>query len=574
MYWLLRTYRETSSKKLSNEQVKSAEADTAFCAVDSGLKLHSLGHYRQLVDNSPDSLIVFDPEGSITYVSPQCISLLGISSLEEIICTRFSQWLVPESRENAKKNFQALLNEDVGATGAAEDYALFRQDGTIVYGSFRSVLLKNDDGQVVGVLSNVRDVSERKHMEQELRQAKEAAEIASRYKSEFLSNMSHEIRTPLHGVLGMLQLLQDANLDEENHRLVRTALASGKSLLSIISDVLDFSKVEAGKLEIFYAHFPPCKIFEELQVFFTPLAVQSGLELHFSVDAWRPYLINSDESRLRQILYNLLSNAFKYTRKGKVSVNAEIVPSSPVAFEEEQEETIVTMRLSVSDTGSGVPIEDIDLVFEPVVSENSQVRQSTGLGLVICRKIAELMGGHLWIESIVGKGTTVFCEIPFQCIEYEPAGNAVPQSCLQDRAAAPAEKGLHVLVADDNRVNRLLIQRMLKKLGHQSYLVEDGLQVLEALEKESFDLVLMDIQMPVMDGRKAASAIRQGEVAGVDPELPIIALTAHALKGEDTVFLEQGFSAHLPKPLDLRDLQETINRFFNLKSKESENSTY
>ena len=252
MHWYFRArIRALQADRPASQDNRRDENSTTICT--SELAFNSFSYYRQLVQMSPDALAVFDPEGSITYISPQGFRLLGVNSLEEIICTHFSKWLVPDSMEQAMRNFSSVLQGNASPTTEVNDYELLRADGTIVYAAFHSVLLHNSEGRILGVLSNIRDITERKQIERELRQAKEMAEAASRHKSEFLANMSHEVRTPLHGVLGMLQLLQDADLDVENHKLAEAALNSGKSLLTIISDVLDFSKVEAGKMEIYIA---------------------------------------------------------------------------------------------------------------------------------------------------------------------------------------------------------------------------------------------------------------------------------------------------------------------------------
>ncbi len=561
MYWIFRpSIHKLQAKRLHKKKDEAHGKGTAAASNSSELALNSFSHYRQLVQMSPDALVVFDPEGSIIYISPQGFRLLGINSLEKIICTHFSQWVVPGSREQALKNFASLIRSDTSSTMASNDYQLLRADGTIVYGAFHSVLLHNSEGKVLGVLSNIRDISERKQMERELRQAKEKAEAASRHKSEFLANVSHEIRTPLHGVLGMLQLLQEADLDAENHRLAEAALHSGKSLLTIISDVLDFSKVEAGKMEICEAPFSLVEFLNELKVFFGSLAAQAGLELRVSLDSNCPVIVVCDQARLRQVLYNLVGNALKYTEKGGVTLDIRGVP--PDAGQKNGGQTCDSARLrfSVSDTGPGIPEEDLELVFEPFVQRAHSTKQGTGLGLFIARRITGLLGGSLRMESLVGQGTVVRLEIPYHCISWDELPAEMRCCTLEECNRFPAQTGLRILVAEDNKVNQILIERMLLKLGHRPELVDNGELALQALQQSSFDMILMDIQMPVMDGCQATRAIRLGKVQGVRRDIPVIALTAHALKGDKEHFLEQGLSDHLPKPLDLRLLRNAIAR--------------
>ena len=304
-------------------------------------------------------------------------------------------------------------------------------------------------------------------------------------------------------------------------------------------------------------------------MFFASIASQSGLELRISLNSNCPTIIVSDQARLRQVLYNLVGNALKYTESGGVALDIRAFPEETGQDTADQGESTPKLRFTVSDTGPGIPEEDFELVFEPFVQRAHAVKQGTGLGLCIARRITGLLDGKLWMESEVGKGTTVHFEVPYQSLSWDELPYEMRFCSLEDFSMFPAQTGLRILVAEDNKVNQILIERMLLKLGHESHIVENGKLALQALRQGSFDLILMDIQMPEMDGCQATRAIRRGEVDGVRTDIPIIALTAHALKGDKEFFLEQGLSDHLPKPLDLRLLRNTIAKNMDPGSKKA-----
>lgn len=389
----------------------------------------------------------------------------------------------------------------------------------------------------------------------DLMKSKEAAENANRAKSEFLANMSHEIRTPLNGVLGMLQLLETAHLGEEEKEYVDEAITSSKRLTNLLSDILDLSRIEAGKLNIRIVEFSLADMFDSVGGLLASTARKKDLELRFFLDERLPSFVLGDEVRLRQILFNLVGNAIKFSDQGTIFVQAYLLPLAKVT-----QERVLFM---VSDEGIGISDELLGLIFEPFSQgEGNYTRrfQGAGLGLSIVKRLVGLLKGEIAIESAPGLGTTIYLSLPFGTSKKANGAISLPSIPLPSH---PSPAHYKVLLVEDEDINVVTVKALLKKHGYAVIVATDGQQAIEVLSEKDIDLVLMDIRMPSMDGVQATLAIRSGKAGHNKKDVPIIAMTAYAMTGDREKFLAAGMNDYIAKPVDIQYLKEVIKRTFN-----------
>ncbi len=378
-----------------------------------------------------------------------------------------------------------------------------------------------------------------------LRLAKEQAEAGNVAKAQFLANMSHEIRTPMNGVLGALDLLGHSELTPEQRRLLDTATSSSEALLTVLNEVLDFSKIEAGRLELVDEPLALRPVLTSVVDLLSPMAQRKGLALTAEFDPSLPARVRGDAGRIRQVLLNLIGNALKFTDRGRVIVRARRAPGDSGARP--------VLRLEVEDTGIGISPEAMSRLFTPFFqADQSNHRRfgGTGLGLVISKRLAEAMGGELSVESASGRGSTFRMSLPLEALADAPAATAV--------AVPRVPLAGQVLLVEDNLVNRMLAVAMLNNLGIEVTEAENGQAALERMQGSRFDLVLMDCQMPVMDGFEATREIRARERAALAPRIPIIAVTANAMSGDAERCLQAGMDSYLAKPYTLETLRGAL----------------
>jgi two-component system, sensor histidine kinase and response regulator len=420
----------------------------------------------------------------------------------------------------------------------------------------------DEAGRIIEVRGVGRDITE-------LKEAQSRAEESNKAKSTFLANMSHEVRTPMNGVVGMTSLLLDSTLDAQQRDYVETIRASGLSLLSILNDILDLSKIEAGRLELETMDFSLPEWLAECSAAMAPRAAQKGLTWHCDMASSLPQRVSGDPGRLRQVLSNLVDNAIKFTERGEITVRIDADSFQQNA--QDLDPGSLLLRFTVADTGIGMDEDTQSILFHPFTQADASTTRrfgGTGLGLAICRELAELMNGEVGVQSEPGKGArfwfTARLQLPRQAMQ---AASTDQDAAVSQVPVWSAFSRHRILVAEDNAVNQRVIIGFMKRVGLEADVVSDGQQLLQALDRNSYDLVLMDVSMPQMDGLQATREIRRREQAGWSGHcdgrsaLPVIAMTAHAMHGDRERCMSAGMNDYVSKPVAFRALEQTLARW-------------
>jgi len=525
--------------------------------------------YKYLVDHANDIIYVTDATGHFTFFNPIMMSIMKYSK-EELVGRSYLDLIRPDARDAAARFYERQVLEKISNT--YYEFPAVTKDGTEVWLGQNVQLIMEQD-HIVGFQAISRDITESKRAAQALQQAHEAALAASQTKAEFLANMSHEIRTPMNAIIGMADLLWETPLNREQRAYVRTFRTAGNTLLSLINDIFDLSTAEAGHLELEQADFDLSALVAKTTASIAMRADAKGLELAYHIMPDVPTELVGDPDRLRQILVHLLDNAIKFTAQGELIL--EVKPAFPYP----PPSANCLLQFSVRDTGIGIPPEKLDAIFESFTQVDSSVTRKyggTGLGLAISKRLVELMGGYIGVESQVGHGSifTFTAQFGMQTAvgAAHPIASSLERKGLKTllvhkvrpaaRGDVPAEqRALRLLLVEDSVDNRMLIQSYLKHTPYQIDIAENGEVAVEKFLTGSYALVLMDIQMPVMDGYTATKTMREWEHEQGIKATPIIALTAYALKEEIQKSLDVGCTAHLTKPIKKATLMATIDAY-------------
>ncbi len=554
--------------------------------------------FRLIVETALDAFLEIDPHGVLTDWNAHAECTFGWPR-SVAIGRHVGEMIVLDGASDGARALESLFGPNQPAVGAQRIEVLARhRDGHVFPAEMTLAAIEWGDTRLIAAF--VHDVSARKLAEREREQAKVAAESGSRAKSEFLANMSHEIRTPMNGVIGMAQLLLDTGLDAMQRDYAETIRDSGAALLTVINDILDFSKIEAGKLELELLDVDLRTTFADVTRLLSIQAEAKGLKVTAQVDSRLPARVHADAGRIRQILLNLAGNAVKFTSQGEVSLAIKVLETDAQG---------TTVHCEVRDTGIGIPAERLPALFSPFMQVDASTTRrfgGSGLGLSIVRRLVDLMGGQTGVESVEGSGSRFWFTARLAAAVSEPAAAPAPAGVSQptvprpaavtgpavvsvpaavpgpragpeaaaspgsraipasaavgDHSLPPAQRtGTHILLAEDNLVNQKVALRLLQKLDYAVDLATDGHAAVAAWQSGDFDLILMDCQMPRMDGYAATREIRRLENGR--RRIPIIALTAHAMKGDDEKCRAAGMDDYLTKPIDGALLAACLQRF-------------
>jgi len=515
--------------------------------------------YRTVADFTYDWEYWVAPDGTLRYISPSCERHTGYSREEFLQDSGLMKRIIhPDDQNEFHNHLHTTLDKTVKTDQHQIDFRITTSSGDERWFAHVCQPVYDGAGKYLGQRAANRDITERKRMEEELRQAKAAAEMANSAKSQFLATMSHEIRNPMNGVMGMIELLQHTEQTQEQFEYAESAKRSGIELVHLLNDILDLSKIEADKIELELSNFDLGEVISDIINLQSFSAREKGVELTASIDAEVPTALKGDVCRLRQIITNLVGNAIKFTPKGTVSLQIR---------KDSEDEWTATLRFLVCDSGIGIAADKMDHIFEPFTQcDSSTTRRygGTGLGLAICRRLAALMGGRVGAESAEGVGSTFWFTVDMEKQAKDLLPRFFPASFpgVSGKASGTlCADGIHILLTEDDPNAKKILPKLLKHYGYLVDVAGDGKEALLALEKNDYALVLMDCMMPEMSGYEVTAVIRDPASAVRRHDIPIIALTGNAMNQDRDRCIAAGMDDHLPKPLLLPGLLAKLEKW-------------
>lgn len=535
----LKLQKEIRKRKQIERELKKVEKETKKTLSESEEV------FKKIFEGSASGILIVDFSGEVIQCNQEICNILGFSK-EELIGIHFLDITYTEDKEKSISVVEVLKQKEMDHIQIDKRY--FHKRGDYIWSSTNIAPVWNQDGSFRFFIVQINDITDRKYNELTLLEAKESAESANRAKSEFLANMSHEIRTPMNAVIGYSELLSSMITNKEKREYINAIISAGKNLLTIINDILDLSKIEAGKLNIQYGKVDISYVFEDIYHMFQGALKSKGLEFKVDIDEELPHTLELDEVRLRQILLNLVGNAVKFTDKGYVSLSAQKINENPNNHS-------IDVVVYVEDTGIGVPKEEFKNIFQTFQQKEGQEHKKyggTGLGLSICKRLAEMMNGSISLESELGKGSRFSVVLNNVKIADPTFKREFPKESKNWKEIQFEKE--KVLVVDDVVSNRELIKRWLSKANLEVLEVQNGQEALEIIEDYQPKLVLMDIRMPIMDGYQATRKLKEQPST---KKIPIIALTASTM-AEDRDNIYHEFDAYLLKPVQAQDLFDQL----------------
>jgi PAS domain S-box-containing protein len=516
---------------------------------------------QDLYDNAPCGYHSLDANGVFIHINQTELRWLGYTKEEIIGKMRLADLQESFTKEQFLADFKANLEGD-GVKNL--ELNLRRKDGSIFTVLINGSMIRDENGVFIHTRSTLTDFSEQRSLLNELEKAREIAEKSVETKERFMANMSHEIRTPMNALMGFTNLLERTELTEKQKEFLKIIKTSGGNLLTLINDLLDFSKIEAGMLRIEATNFDIHEQIHSVDMLFRPKAQEKKVDFDVSISSKIPQMLNGDPTRVSQIVVNLLSNAFKFTERGYVTLSAEL-------FDDNTD--YATIKITVKDTGIGIKSQELPRIFQrfqQAQDDTTRLYGGSGLGLAIVKNLAEAMGGFVEADSKIGFGSTFSVILPFKKAiqkatdtengtpQYKPDfGVKMDKNRLESPNSQP--KKSRILVVEDNPMNQRLASFLLTEWGYDFEIVEDGHQAINKVQTSDFQLIMMDIQLPVMDGYEATAAIRNQ----LKSTVPIIATTAHAFAGEREKCLAAGMNDYIPKPLQEVEVLAIIQKYIN-----------